>query len=129
MDPLLLFILSFSGLVILIKWRQLTAQKKLEGISIPESINPQHPEGVLYYFYQPHCGPCRQMQPAINELREKYPDRVEKFNIADCREMVFAMGISATPTIILVKDNKIAKAIIGPKSAKNLESLLLAGNF
>lgn len=124
MDPLLLFILAFTCLVLLVKWRLISAQKKLEGKVLPESLCPQHSEGVLLYFYHPSCGPCRSMLPVIDELREKYPGRVEKLNIADSRELVLAAGIRSTPTSILVKDNKIIKAIIGAKSIKALEALL-----
>ena len=124
MDPLLLFILALASLVILIKWRLMAAQKKLVGKPIPETNNPRHPEGMLYYFYHPSCGPCGSMLPAIDELREKYPNRIEKLNVADHRDMALAMGIRATPTTILVKNNKIAKAVIGARSIKALEAML-----
>lgn len=125
MDRLLLFIFALVGLVILIKWRLRISQKKLEGTPVPEAAGPQHPDGMLYYFYHPGCGPCRSMLPVIDELREKYPDRIEKLNVADCRDMALAMGIRATPTTLLVKNNKVSRAFIGAKSYKALEAMLI----
>lgn len=128
MDPLLIFIIAFSCLIILIRWRQGQAEKNLVGTPLPPTAADQdftpHREGVLLYFYHPRCGPCRSMSPLIDELREKYPHRVEKFNVAEHRDLSMAMGIRATPTTVLVKDNKITRAIIGAKSAKAVEAML-----
>ena len=127
MENLLLFILALGSLILFLKWRMGVAQKKLEGKDAPEAIrsDSQHPDGVLYYFYHPMCGPCRQMEPVIDHLKQKYPDRVEKHNVAECQEFTSAIGIKVTPTTVFIKNNKIIKAIIGSKSEKILEALLL----
>lgn len=67
------------------------------------------------------------MTPAIEELMARNPGRIEKINIADNREMTQSMGIRATPTTVLVKDNRIIKAFIGARSVKALETLLPPG--
>ena len=79
MQKLLLFILALGSLILLLKWRVDIAQKIIEGKEVPDTIKtePKHPDGVLYYFYHPKCGPCRQMQPTIDHLIEKYPERVK----------------------------------------------------
>lgn len=68
------------------------------------------------------------MMPVIEELMEKYPGRIEKYNVADHRDIAMAMGIRATPTTILVNTNKISKAIIGARSSRVLEAMLATSN-
>lgn len=124
MDSLFLLVISITALVVLIKWRLKKAEQRLLGIPFSLDSGSQHPEGTLYYFYHPRCGPCRSMMPIIDELREKYPGRIEKIHVGEKRDLILAMGIRATPTTLLVKNNKISKAIIGAKSVKTLETML-----
>lgn len=127
MENFLLFILALVSLLLLLKWREAIAQNELEGKQVPEAITTdlKSTQGVLCYFYHPKCRPCRQMEPTINHLMEKYPNRVEKFNVADCQELISEIGIKVTPTTIFITNNKIIKAIIGSKSQNVLEKLLL----
>jgi thioredoxin-like negative regulator of GroEL len=127
MENLLLFIIALGSLFLFFKWRVGLAQKNLEGKDAPDAIksDSQHPDGALYYFYHPMCGPCRQMEPVIDHLMQKYPDRVKKFNVAEHQELTLATGIKATPTTVYIKNNIIIKAIIGSKPEKTLEVLLL----
>lgn len=124
MGPLLLVIISITALVVLIKWRLKKAEQGLLGKSVSFENRPQHPDGTLYYFYHPRCGPCRSMMPVIDELIDRYPDRITKINVAENRELTISMGIRATPTMLLINDNKITRAIIGAKSEKFLEKIL-----
>jgi thioredoxin 1 len=126
MEQFFLFMLALGCFILVIRWRVGVAQKRLEGKDAPEAIrtDKQHPDGVIFYFYHPICGPCRQMEPIIDQLIQSYPDRVEKLNVADCQELTSAIGIKATPTTIYVKNNKIVKAIIGSINEKSLEKLL-----
>jgi len=64
------------------------------------------------------------MMPVIDELIDRYPDRITKINVAENRELTISMGIRATPTMLLINDNKITRAIIGAKSEKFLEKIL-----
>ena len=127
MENLLFFIFALGSLFLFLKWRVGLAQKKLEGNDAPDAIksDSQHPDGALYYFYHPMCGPCRQMEPVIDHLMQKYPGRVNKFNVAEHQELTLAIGIKATPTTVYIKNNIIIKAIIGSKSEQRLEALLL----
>jgi thioredoxin 1 len=126
MEQFFILILALGCIFLLLQWRVRIAQKKLEGKEAPEAIRTDkpHPGGVIYYFYHPMCGPCRQMEPTIDQLIQSYPDRVEKLNVADNQELTSAIGIRATPTTIYVKNNKISKAIIGPITKQSLEVLL-----
>ena len=128
LGPLLLVIFSITALVVLIKWRLKKAEQRLVGNAVSFENSPQHSDGTLYYFYHPRCGPCRSMMPVIDDLISRYPERIIKVNVGENREFTISMGIRATPTMLLVKDNKIFRAVIGAKSAKFLEKMLNANN-
>ena len=64
------------------------------------------------------------MTSIIDQLLHDYPDRVQKFNIAENQELVSSLGIRETPTAVFIKNNKIIKAIIGSNSGKRLHRLL-----
>ena len=49
-------------------------------------------EHALVYFYSPSCLPCRSMTPVIDELIEKYPERVIKVDVNDSPEEAAAFG-------------------------------------
>lgn len=128
MVSLFLLILFVASLAILIRWRLRVAQEKLEGTRFPEMESlpdpGRHPEGILYYFYHPDCGPCRSMLPVIDSLAKQYTGRVVKLNITDYRDLTLSLGIGSTPTTVLVNNNRVIKAIIGATSYKALDAML-----
>jgi len=125
-NKIFLVITAVAILYIFIRWRERVAQKKLEGKTLPEDtgLNLQHPDGSVLYFYHPRCGPCKSMSPIIDKLKLQYPGRVEKINIADRRNLAIIFGIRATPTILMVKNYRIIRAMIGYSSEKKLATLL-----
>jgi thioredoxin 1 len=129
-SKIFLLFLGITSLFILVRWWEKIAQKNLEGKYLPDEIdlNLKNPDGVIYYFYHPRCGPCKTLTPLIDELKQRYPDRVEKINIADRQDLALAFAIRVTPTTVMVKNNKIIKAIIGYTSPKKLASLFDANN-
>jgi thioredoxin len=60
---------------------------------------------VLVDFYSPWCGPCQAMEPAFEETSKTYEGRVTfaKVNVLKQRELAGAIGIRATPTLVLFR--------------------------
>jgi thioredoxin 1 len=78
----------------------------------------------LYYFYSPHCGPCRAMTLVIDRLASRH-DNVLKVDIGADTGRARAFGVAVTPTLMLVEEGRITRVILGGTSEKKLESLLL----
>ena len=58
----------------------------------------------LLYFSADWCGPCRQLGPIMEELKnEGYP--VKKINVDDNPELSQQYGVRNIPTVILTVDN------------------------
>lgn len=78
---------------------------------------------VLVDFWAQWCMPCRMIAPVMEELAEEYKGRVliGKLDTDANRGTAMRFGISAIPTLLLFKDGRIAKKLVGLKSKKDLK--------
>ncbi len=85
---------------------------------------------VLVDFGAEWCGPCRSLDPIVQDLAEEYAGRVKilHVNIDENRQTPTKFGIMAVPTLIFFKDGQVVDKVVGfkPKSAlvQHLEKLL-----
>jgi thioredoxin 1 len=77
---------------------------------------------VLADFGAEWCMPCRMIGPIVEELAGDYAGRlkVAKVNTDDARQTAQKFGISAIPTLLLIKDGKVVKKYVGLRSKKDL---------
>jgi len=61
------------------------------------------------------CGPCRMIEPVIEELARDYDDRlvVGKLNVDENSETAMRFGIMSIPTILIIKNGKEVDRVIG----------------
>ena len=88
-----------------------------------EVMNSDKP--VLIDFWAAWCGPCRMVSPIVDEIAEERADvKVCKVNVDEEGELAVAFQIMSIPTLIVVRDGKVAKQTVGavPKN-KILEML------
>ena len=79
--------------------------------NVNEVIESGH--AVVIDFWATWCGPCMKLSPVIEELAEKYADKVVigKYNVEDETDFATANRIMSIPTILFFKNGAQVRAL------------------
>lgn len=82
----------------------------------------------LLDFWAAWCGPCKIMEPTLEELEKELKDKVEieKINVDENPQRVARYGVMSIPTYVIEKDGKEVGRRIGVTSKAELLKLLQA---
>lgn len=74
---------------------------------------------VLVDFWASWCGPCRMVSPIIDKIAEEYEGKITvgKVNVDDEGALAAEFAIVSIPTIIIFKNGKEVKKLVGVQSA------------
>ena len=80
---------------------------------------------VLLDFWAPWCGPCRMVAPIIKEVAEERADiKVGKVNVDEQPELAGAFGVMSIPTLVVMKNGRIANQAMGARPKAAILSML-----
>ncbi len=128
---------SESGEALFTKWLEDRQQEDLlwERIKLIDEVESRDVVGIT--VSSPHtlvtdgivshnCGPCRIMNPIIEELEKEFEGKVEfeKINVDEKPEVSSKYGVMSIPTYVIEKDGKEVGRKIGVTSKADLVSLL-----
>jgi len=88
----------------------------------------QSEQPVLVDFWAPWCGPCRAMSPAVEAAAERLAGgaKVYKVNVDENPSVSPRFNLRGIPTLIVFKDGKEAKRLVGLSSREQIEALVRA---
>lgn len=80
---------------------------------------------VLLDFWASWCGPCRMVSPIVDEIAEERSDIVVgKINVDEQPALASCFGIMSIPTLVVMKDGKVANHAVGARSKAQILDLL-----
>lgn len=92
-----------------------------------ENFQKEVAKGVtLVDFYATWCGPCRMIAPVVEELSQELQGRakIAKLDIDQAQQTTASLQITSVPTLIIFKDGKEVKRVVGVKDLDYLLNLV-----
>ena len=86
----------------------------------------QNSKAVLLDFWAEWCGPCKMIAPMLDEVADKYEDKLDivKLNVDENPNVAQKYGIRSIPTLILFKDGDVQAQLMGAMPMRQLEEFL-----
>lgn len=83
---------------------------------------------VLVDFFATWCGPCRMMNPVVEQLATEFEGKakIAKLDIDEAQQVTGSLQITSVPTLILFKDGTEVRRIVGVKNFDFLNELILS---
>jgi thioredoxin 1 len=72
---------------------------------------------VLVDFWAEWCGPCKMIAPMLSEIATEHAGKltVGKLNVDDHPNLAMRYGVQSIPTLLVFKDGKLSKTMVGAK--------------
>jgi thioredoxin 1 len=71
------------------------------------------------------CGPCKILAPTFNEVKNSFSGvSFNEYDVDDSADVASQFGIRSVPTVVLVKDGKEIKRIVGAQSKMVYENAI-----
>ena len=79
---------------------------------------------VLTDFHADWCGPCKMLEPIVDELAAETDAAMAKIDVDEHQGLAQKHRVQGVPTMILFSDGEIAERIVGVREKSDLRRLI-----
>lgn len=81
---------------------------------------------VLVDLYATWCAPCKALAPVLEELADKYADKIKvvEVNVDEEESIAVKFGIASIPTVIFFKNGQTAASLVGLRTSSEIEKMI-----
>ncbi len=79
---------------------------------------------VLVDFYADWCGPCKMIEPVLEDLASDTDAVIAKVDIDQHQRLAGANGVQGVPTLLLYSDGQQVERTVGVQPAEQLRQLI-----
>jgi len=83
---------------------------------------------VLVDFYADWCGPCKMLEPTVQELAAETDAAVAKVDVDQNQQLAGQYGVQGVPMLLLFADGEPVEKMVGVQSKDDLAGLIDAYN-
>jgi thioredoxin 1 len=96
---------------------QVSGQSELEQLVTDHRV-------VLVDCYADWCGPCKMMEPVVEELAASTDAAIAKVDVDANQQVAAQLGAQSIPTFVLFVDGDPAERLVGAQDQATFEQLL-----
>lgn len=99
--------------------------KQINNEEFKEQVLNEDGKVKIVDFFATWCNPCRMLAPVLEELDKKYDElEIYKIDVDENSALADELDISSVPTLLIYRDGKIVKQVMGFQPIASLESIV-----